>query len=72
MDDDQRKAYWATVEDLPTAVDIFLENSYVVGTDPYYSDLNDSLWAMLKRVKEKHDANQNGTPGVVQQALQDR
>jgi hypothetical protein len=65
MDDNQRKAYWATVTDLPTAVDIFLENSYVVGTDPYYSDLNDALWAMLTRAREAHGREKTEEAGLL-------
>lgn len=37
----------ATIDNL--AVDIFMENSYVIGSDPY---LNDALWARKKREAE--------------------
>ena len=56
MDDAARKAHWATIDNLETAVDIFMENSYVIGSDPYYSDLNDALWAMLERARKKREA----------------
>lgn len=49
MNDAERIAHWATITDLPTAVGEFIENSEFVGTDPYYRDLNDALWAMLER-----------------------
>ena len=58
MGDEERKAKWATVDNLEEAVDIFMENSYVIGSDPYYSDLNDALWAMLERARTKrHEDN---------------
>lgn len=51
MDDAARMAHWATIDNLEVAVDIFMENSYVIG-----SDLNDALWAMLDRARKKREA----------------
>lgn len=56
MDDAARMAHWATIDNLEQAVDIFMENSYVIGSDPYYSDLNEALWAMLERARKKREA----------------
>jgi hypothetical protein len=42
------------VDDLVEAVTLFIENSEFVGTDPYYSDLNDALWNMLQGALNAH------------------
>lgn len=49
MNDQERIATWATVTDLNIALNEFIYNSHVIGTDPYYADLNEALWAMLVR-----------------------
>ena len=51
MSDDELKAKWAKIDNLPDAVDQFMEHSMYVGTDPYYADMNDALWAMLERCR---------------------
>lgn len=53
MNDEQRKARWAVIDDLYLAVGEFLLHSEFVGTDPYYRDLNDALWEMLNRAYER-------------------
>ena len=49
MNDAERIAAWNAITDLGEAVAEFLANSEFVGTDAYYSDLNQALWDMLER-----------------------
>lgn len=49
MNDEERKAEWAKVTDPREALDIMVQNSMFIGTDPYYRDLNDALWDMAER-----------------------
>lgn len=61
MNDEQRKAVWARIDNLHDAVDEFIEHSSYIGTDPYYSDMNDALWAMLIRVRSGASCPNPGT-----------
>ena len=54
MNDAERKAAWAEVTDPLEALEELAAGSQWLGTDPYYSDMNDALWAMVGRVLEAH------------------
>lgn len=50
MNDEQRKAAWKEVTDPREALEELWEHSELLGSDPYYRDLNDALWEMVGRV----------------------
>lgn len=47
--DDTLKAKWAAITDPQEAINALYEHWEFVGTDPYYRDLNDALYAMVER-----------------------
>lgn len=50
MTDEELKARWNSINDLPTALKEFLEHStFSRSSDPYYADLTECLWEMLRR-----------------------
>jgi hypothetical protein len=52
MSDADLKAKWATITDPREALAQLVEHSMFLGTDPYYTDLNDALMAMAERVSK--------------------
>lgn len=49
MNDAQRIATWNSITDLHEAVAEFLEHRSFIGSDEYYSHLDQALWDMLER-----------------------
>lgn len=49
MNDEQRKALWATITDPREALLQMIEHSDYIGSDPYFSDMNAALWEMAER-----------------------
>lgn len=58
MTDKQLMAGWRRIRDPIKALRTLRDNQTYIGTDPYYRDLNDTLWKMVDTVLEEYDAKE--------------